>query len=586
MTFGAMPIWQGLLLIAASAAAAYFFFRMKVRPPRVQVPTLLLWRRVFDQTREMTWWERVRRAVSMAATILIAVALALAVTRPGPASGPASRGRTLIVIDSSWSMAARTSTGETRWQRAVRQARRLAAAAGGSDVALATTAEGLVEGPTADLALIETAIDRLTPAGAEDGPWPRVPGADHVHFITDGATPRTPDQGVEIHSVYESAPNVAVLAFGARPASAGAPAGEAYVKIANFSPAGQKVRASVARGANVIWSQDVDLAAGEAVSQVVPLPAEGGPRLRATVEAPDDALAADNEAFAWIEGAETIDVTVVTNDAAGAGLLFRADPRLRPTFVAPDQYKGAESGILVFDRWLPDQAPGRPGLIIAPPSSGWLGERGTEERAARWSAPGTHAAVAGVDPHSVDVKKVFAFTGKDLTVVAASERGTPLVSVADARDRRLVVWSFALADTNLKNAAGFPILLGDAIEWLAHPSYGVLRKPGLVRLPASTSRVISPAGQPVTVVRAGSDAIVRFKTPGLYLVEAAGSRGVVGVNVGDPEISNIGRTSLEGASVSYVEAGGAGWPWWMWFVVLAFALAATEWWTWQRRVTV
>ena len=586
MTFGAMPVWQGLVLIAAAAAAAYFIFRMKVRPPRVQVPTLLLWRRVFDQAREMTWWERVRRAVSLAATIFIAVALALAVTRPGPASGPASRGRTLIVIDSSWSMAAKTSTGETRWQRAVRQARRLAAAAGGGDVALATTAEGLIEGPTSDVALIETAIDRLTPAGAEDGPWPRVPGADHVHFITDGATARTPDKGVEIHSVYESAANVAILAFGARQAAAGAAAGEAYLQIANFSPAATKVKASVARGANVIWSQSVDLAAGEAVSQVVPLPAEGGPRLRATIEAPDDALAQDNEAFAWIEGAEAIDVTVVTDDPAGAALLFRADPRLRPAYISPGEYKAPDAGILVFDRWLPDQPPGRPALIIAPPSSAWLGQRGSEERAARWSVAGMHPAVAGVDPHTVDVKKVFAFAGKDLTVVAASERGTPLVSVADARDRRLVVWSFALADTNLKNAAGFPILLGDAIEWLAHPSYGALRKPGLVRLPGSTSRVVSPAGQPVTVVRAGTDSIVRLKAPGLYLVEAAGSRGVVGVNVGDPEISNVGRTSLQGADVSAVAAGGAGWPWWMWFVAMAFVLAGTEWWTWQRRVTV
>jgi hypothetical protein len=379
---------------------------------------------------------------------------------------------------------------------------------------------------------------------------------------------------------------VAILAFGARRAAAGAPAGEAYVQIANFSPATRQVRASVARGANIIWSQSVDLAAGEAVSQVVPLPAEGGPRLRATIESPDDALAEDNEAFAWLEGAEEIDVTVVTDDAAGAAVLFRADPRLRPTFVAPSDYKAADSGIMVFDRWLPEQPPGRPALIIAPPSSGWLGQRGNEERSARWSAPGTHPAVAGVDPHSVEVKKVAAFTGKDLTVVAASERGTPLVSVADTPDRRQIVWSFALADTNLKNAAGFPILLGDAIEWLAHPSYGVLRKPGLVRLPGSTSRVVSPAGQPVTLVRTGTEAIVRLKSPGLYLVEAAGSRGVVGVNVGDPEVSNSARTSLEGVGVSTVAAGGAGWPWWMWLVAIALVLSATEWWTWQRRVTV
>jgi hypothetical protein len=176
----------------------------------------------------------------------------------------------------------------------------------------------------------------------------------------------------------------------------------------------------------------------------------------------------------------------------------------------------------VFDRWLPDQPPGRPALVIAPPSSGWLGQRGSEERAARWSVPGMHPAIAGVDPHTVDVKKVFAFAGKDLTVVAASERGTPLVSVADARDRRLVVWSFALADTNLKNAAAFPILLGDAIEWLAHPSYGAVRKPGLLRLPRQHLARRFACGPARDCGARGIGAIVRFKSPGLYLVEAAG----------------------------------------------------------------
>ena len=97
MSFGAMAAWQALLLIAAAAAAAAFIFRIKLRPPRVQVPTLLLWRRVFDRARELTWWERVRRAVSLAAAVLIALALALAVTRPGPRRGPSSEGRTLSV---------------------------------------------------------------------------------------------------------------------------------------------------------------------------------------------------------------------------------------------------------------------------------------------------------------------------------------------------------------------------------------------------------------------------------------------------------------------------------------------------------
>ena len=57
----------------------------------------------------------------------------------------------LIVLDSSWSMLARTRSGETRWERAIAEARRVAA--GGrraSTIAIATTADGLVEGPTTD----------------------------------------------------------------------------------------------------------------------------------------------------------------------------------------------------------------------------------------------------------------------------------------------------------------------------------------------------------------------------------------------------------------------------------------------------
>jgi hypothetical protein len=586
MSFGTMAAWQALALVGAAAGAAAWLFFVKVRPPRVQVPTLLLWQRVLDHVRELTWWERVRRAVSLAATILIAVALALAVTRPGPRRGPASQGRTLIVLDSSWSMAARTSTGETRWQRAVRQARALAAAAGGGDVALATTADGLVEGPTSDTALIETAIDRLAPAGGDGTAWPRVPGTDHVHFVTDGAVARVLDEGVSVHSVFEPAANAAIVAFGARPSLGAEGSGEAYLQVANYADTTRSVRVVVSRGTSVLSDQRVDVAAGEAVSQILPLAGTGSARLLARIEADDDALAEDNEAVAWIEGVEGVDVTLVSDAPAALGLLLQQDPSLKVTVVKPADYTPAGSGIVVFDRWLPADAPGRPALIIAPPAAAWLGQPGAEERAARWSAAGAHPVVAGVDPLTVDVKRVRAYTGRDLIPVALSEHGTPLVSVAEARDRRIVVWSFSPADSNLASAPGFPVLAGDAIEWLARPSYGVLRRSGPARLPAATARVLTPDGKPLPIVRAGESAVVRLASPGLYLVEAGGSRGVIGVNVGSPEVSNVSRSSFSGTEASRVASGGAGWPWWMWAVVIVFALASVEWWTWQRRVTV
>ena len=125
MTFGAVPGWLGWLILTAAAALAVRLFLVKLRPPRMFIPSLLLWRRVLDDAREQTLWERIRRAVSLVVTVLIALALALAAVRPGrSAGGGQSTGRLLIVLDSSLSMEAATGRGGTRWARGVAEARR------------------------------------------------------------------------------------------------------------------------------------------------------------------------------------------------------------------------------------------------------------------------------------------------------------------------------------------------------------------------------------------------------------------------------------------------------------------------------
>src|SRR6188472_2181973 len=109
-----MAAWQAYLLIAVVVAGAVVTFLLTVRPPRVAVPSVAVWRRVLDQKRERTLWERIRRAVSLALAIAVALLLTVAAVRPALRSGPSS-GRLTIVLDSSWSMGARTADGRTRW---------------------------------------------------------------------------------------------------------------------------------------------------------------------------------------------------------------------------------------------------------------------------------------------------------------------------------------------------------------------------------------------------------------------------------------------------------------------------------------
>jgi hypothetical protein len=586
MSFGAMAGWQALLLVAAAGAVAAWLFYLKVRPPRIAVPSLLLWRRVLDQKRELTLWERIRKAVSLAATIFVAIALALAVTRPGPVVAGGSRGRVLIVVDSSWSMLAGTPDGGTRWDRAIGLARQLAAAAGGEDVALATTADGLVEGPTSDLALVETAIGELQPSGGEDAAWPQVGGAAEVHFLTDGAVARPVGPGVVIHSVYEPADNVAITAFEVRRAPMPDSRGEAYLEVANYSASPQQVRVVVTRGTQVISEGPIEMGAGEAIRQTMPI-GPGEPRLRARVSAPANALAIDDEAVAWVEGAEPLTVTVVSADPGALGLLLQRHPGVRARFIAPGKYDAGDADVLVFDRWVPDTPPGRPSLIVMPPTTAWLGTRGAEERNVAWTSVPAHPVLAGVDPHTLDITRAVAFEGPALQPIARSLAGTPLVAIADEADQRFVVLGVGLADSNLSFSPAFPVLIGNALEWLGRPPLDSLARPGPVSLPASTSRVTGPSGAPLTLLDAGEHKVARLRDPGLYLVEVGGARSVIGVNVGGPDVSNLARTNLA-ESVVLAGAGdvGAGHIWWLYAVALAFVLIAAEWWTWQRRITV
>ena len=96
-----------------------------------------------------------------------------------------------------------------------------------------------------------------------------------------------------------------------------------------------------------------------------------------------------------------------------------------------------------------------PAIYVAPPDVAWLtapsagAQRAwdaTEEKRPRWEMAGTHPVVQGVDPLTLKIEKARPLPGAALTVVAQSAQGTPLVYIADTRERRFVVLTFGPAE--------------------------------------------------------------------------------------------------------------------------------------------
>ena len=390
-----------------------------------------------------------------------------------------------------------------------------------------------------------------------------------------------------VHSVFDAAANVAITAFGVRPPVTAGAAGEAYLEIANYGSQAQDVRLVITRGAAVVQDAPVPLTAGQVARTTITVPMTGDPRLKAKISAPANALSIDDEAVAWVPGAEPVPVTVVSDQPGPLQQLLQRDPGLRVTFVTTSAYRPGGEAVVIFDRWVPPDAPRHPALFIAPPAAPWLGTAG------RRGAPGDLDEDRGtscpqrrrcVDDRYQARPRLCRY---GLEPVAVSERGTPLVAIADESERRVVVLTFALGDSNLPFAPAFPVLIGNALDWLAGPADALGRQPGRLVLPSSTATVTGPDGRPVPIVRFGDHAVTMLARPGFYTIEAGGSRRTIAANVGDAQVSNLTRTSLSNPnSASTALAGAAARPWWLYALSAAFVLLSLEWWTWQRRITV
>ena len=128
---------------------------------------------------------------------------------------------------------------------------------------------------------------------------------------------------------------------------------------------------------------------------------------------------------------------------------------------------------------------------------------------------------------------------------------------------------------------------GNALAWLSRPLDSSVRRAGLASFEESIVKLTAPGGAAVPLSRLPGETVGVLRAPGFYVAEGGGGgRTTFAVNVSDPEVSNLARTSA-GAAEASTPAGGPGQrPWWLYCAVAAFVAILTEWWTWLRRITV
>jgi hypothetical protein len=210
-----------------------------------------------------------------------------------------------------------------------------------------------------------------------------------------------------------------------------------------------------------------------------------------------------------------------------------------------------------------------------------------EERRPRWESAGSHPILRGVDPLTVRIDRARGYSSPVLMPAARSARATPLVSVSESPERRFAVVAFGPSESNLALAPGFPVFVGNALEWLAHPELKTRSvEPGLVSFSEATTRVTGPGGIAVPLTRIPGAAIGVLRAPGLYVAEGGGARSTFAVNTADPERSNLAHTNLQTGTTPAPARGIFERQWWIACVAVAFMIALAEWWTWQRRITV
>jgi hypothetical protein len=596
MSAMALPSYLPMLALAAAIAIVVLLYWLKPPPRTVVVASSLVWDRVLRESRprpeRMRWWLSLLLA-ALIATLVVATVVPLRSPAPG-----SSGAKLVIVLDNSPTMATRTTDGTTRWDHALAKARALIQSrSAGSRVWLADTMRRIAipgfvgrDDALAQLASLRVAYG-MTPGLA----LPEQASDTEMVVITDGVFLGPVPPRARLESVFEAVENAGITAFEVRTQPADARRRFAYVELFNASSVAKRIELAIAGVGNRRVARMVNVAARGTRSEMVDISEFDSGPVRASITMPGDGLASDDVAYAVLPFRRTMRVALVSSGNPFLEKSLQAEPRVNVALVAPGrEFDDRSYDLLVFDRTAPENRPHVPALLFHPTRAAWLPplrREITDASVATWNA--AHPLLENISLFDLSVDRASVpdlknRTTEAETALASGPGGAPLIVVHEA-GVRWISFAFALDESNFALQAGFPIFLGNALNWMAGDPPALARRVGLIEVPVPAARVLAADGTELDARSIAGGTLFEVDAPGLYTAVSARQRVLVAANLFDRRITDVNASTL-----AQIQPGGdtgsnaSHWPVFdaSFMLMLAVALLLFEWWSWNRRMTV
>ncbi len=515
------PAALGLVALAIPLIVLYM---LRSRRQRLEVPSVLMWSGEEEFVSAALPWQRLRITAALLLQLLAIVGFAVLLGRPFFRETTLLGPHTVLVIDSSGSMA---TAG--RLTAALAEARQLAADASAAQLVSVVEARAhprVLAAFAREPEPVLAALDAIVPGGTTED----LAGALRLArglatpdrpttllILSDGGIAGTIEEPVAAarHVIFDDrGDNVAVTAFGTGVPGEGAT--RLFLEVANFSVGPQTVTASLLVDGLEVGSVDFDLAAGERSQEIVTVDAGPGQAVAAVLSDHEDANPLDDSSTLVLSAGTDLTVTVTGEGSPFLNALVESVPGMRPAAGAPPDVLIVDGG----DATIVD----RPAWILAPqtPPPGITVTGRLEEPIITYQRPG-EPILDGLDLSQLAIAEADIVDAPGwLPLVRAGE--VPLVLMGEVSGHRAIYFTFDIVRSNLPVQVTFPILGARVLDWLggnrvAATSTAPAGTPiGLAPPAGGSSTVTLPDG---TTVSLGTEATTFTATaaPGIYSVQ-------------------------------------------------------------------